>query len=390
MRLLVVSNYYPPRYVGGYELGCRDVVERLRQRGHEVVVLTSDYEAARAAGETGALRLLPLQTGHGGWRLFLRSVSSFMLTLRRTRPDIVYFWNQAGLSYWLAPLARRLGYKCAFFISDASFRAWRVGAFLRRWVENPENADSRLARTFLVQGQPIIKGSRVQFASAFLRKLAGGDAKGSPSCVIHWGIDTALFAPAEIERRPSSPMRLLFVGQIIPEKGVATLIEAVTQLIAETPGTVILTIVGGTSKPAYLEQLRKTVRATDLGGAIQFMGKKERHELVEFYHEHDVLVLPSIWDEPFAITPLEAMACGLAVVATTTGGSAETFRDGENSLTFPAGDARACAAAIVRLQHEPGLYERIQGQAMAEVATRFTLGRMIQEIECDLLTLEKS
>ena len=67
------------------------------------------------------------------------------------------------------------------------------------------------------------------------------------------------------------------------------------------------------------------------------------------YADHDVFVFPSIWEEPFSIGLLEAMACGQAVVGTTTGGSAEILVDGVNSLVFPPGDPRRLARQVKRL-----------------------------------------
>lgn len=387
MRLLVVSNYYPPYFFGGYELGCRDVVEGLKARGHSVTVLASDFQAKASEGDSKVERALRLKSGRKDLLSLCQNAVVFLRTLWQTRPEVIYFWNQAGLSHWLAPLARGLGYRCVFFISDTSFQSWRVGAFLRRFLTEP---DSRKNSSFLLRGYPVIRDCHCQFASRFLLQLAQRHSQPRNATVIHWGIDVELFRPPP-EGQPSlSPTRILYVGQIIPEKGVETLVEAVGQLLVAAPKSISLTIVGGSSNPGYLAQLQETVRGERLSESIRFAGKKARPELVELYHAHDLLVLPSIWDEPFAITPLEAMACGLAVVATTTGGSAEIFRDETNSLTFPAGDATACATAIARLQREPELYEHIRQQGMAEVASRFTLQGMIEKIETDLLSVLKS
>src|SRR5262245_23813684 len=109
MRLLVVSNYYPPYYRGGYELGCHDNVERLRRAGHEITVLTS---------QEGVLR--PTRTGYV-WRWLtadlrrrvplagiceaIRTAADelwnqwvFRIICRRCRPDVVYVWNPVGIS----------------------------------------------------------------------------------------------------------------------------------------------------------------------------------------------------------------------------------------------------------------------------------------------------
>ncbi len=303
------------------------------------------------------------------------------------RPDVVYFWNQSGLSFWLAPWARLLQLRCVFFISDTAFRSWRIGAFLRRFMTDADDRDSgRLANSWLVQGYPVTQGVHCQFASDFLRgtsqeTTARRKAKNSP--VIHWGVNPARFAPQE-EQRPDGPLRLLYVGQVIPEKGVHTAIDAVAGIVGSQRCNVTLTIAGGSSKPAYLAEQQSRVVTLGLTEAVRFVGQLERTALAELYRTHDVLVFASIWDEPFAITPLEAMAAGLAVVATNTGGSSEVFKDRENCLLFPAGDAAACAEAIITLSTDGELRQKIRRQGRQLVLSTFTLEGMIDQIERDL------
>lgn len=384
MRLLVVSNYFPPFFFGGYELGCNDVVERLRARGHEVTVLTSDHRAEEEAPQADVWRTLTVDDGQRFRPLWhLRSVVGFLRALRTVGPTAVYFWNQAGLSLWLSPVARLLGTKRVFFLSDTSFTSWKVGAFLRR---SPQG-NRRGSRHWLHHGWSILRGAHCQFASEFLRRLSLGDRAASvDDVVIHWGIDAANF-PLALERREADDVfKILYVGQIIPEKGVHTLIEAAALLVQEIGAeSFVLNLVGGSSKPDYLSDLHDKVGRLGLQGQVHFVGKVPREDLPALYRAHDVLVMPSIWDEPFAITPLEAMASGIPVVATMTGGSPEIFRDRENALTFPAGDAVSCAAALVKLRSNGALAESIAAQAAEMVRSQFTIERMVDEIEDDLM-----
>lgn len=137
MKILVVSNLYPPHHIGGYELGCRDVVERLRQRGHSVRVLTSNFRHDnRPDPEPEVERSLhcvlkagePSHDKRAEGRKLLRAVENF-------QPDIVYFWNLAGLSLWLPFTAHWHGCRTAFFLSDTNFVSWRIAAWLLRWAQ---------------------------------------------------------------------------------------------------------------------------------------------------------------------------------------------------------------------------------------------------------------
>lgn len=386
MHILIISNYYPPHFIGGYELGCKDVVEGLREKGHLVAVLTSDYGVTEGHAEPGVMRSLRLKTSAKKILTEVQNVYVFVRILLNIRPDVIYFWNQTGLSYRLAPIGKTLGYRCLFYISDTSAGSWRFGAFLRRFLRSLPREKGLLARSCLVQGRSVIRRIHCQFASSFLfdRLKDRQDGRKTRDCVIHWGVDRRCFFPARGARRTSGATKVLYVGQIIPEKGVETAIEAIGLILAENQGGVSLTIVGGSSKPEYLDALKQRTRTDNLAGAITFAGKKNRLELVQIYQSHDILVLPSVWDEPFAITPLEAMSCGLALITTLTGGSREIFRDRQNCLVFPAGDAKACARAISELRKDNVLFEAIRQEGTREVARNFTLARMVERIDKDL------
>jgi len=97
--------------------------------------------------------------------------------------------------------------------------------------------------------------------------------------------------------------------------------------------------------------------------------------------QFDVLVLPSIYDEPLARIVQEAMATGLVVVGTLTGGTKEILVDGVNGLAFPPGDASALAVQIARLADDPGLRLALARNGRRTVEEKFSLTRMVDEIE---------
>jgi glycosyltransferase involved in cell wall biosynthesis len=117
------------------------------------------------------------------------------------------------------------------------------------------------------------------------------------------------------------------------------------------------------------------------GLPVEFRGRLPRTELPALYRAHDVFVFPSIWREPFGLTQLEAMASGLAVVATAEGGHGECLRHGENALVFPPGNAEALSAHLARLIDEPGLGVRLATAARAMVGRDYTLDRYTTSLE---------
>jgi GT2 family glycosyltransferase len=97
--------------------------------------------------------------------------------------------------------------------------------------------------------------------------------------------------------------------------------------------------------------------------------------------QSDILLLPSTWEEPFSRMLLEGMVSGLAIVATPTGGTTEILRDGENGLLFAPGDAEDLALTISQLVVDPVLRTELANAGKQTVVERFTLTRMMNEIE---------
>jgi glycosyltransferase involved in cell wall biosynthesis len=308
----------------------------------------------------------------------------------------VYFWNLARLPVSLALRAEARGAVC-YYVSDPWLAKWtEEGWYEDRWYRaNSVRARHPLSRGLIRSAFRLsrltwttndLQLRHVQFCSAFLkqatleagRPVADGD-------VVHWGVNTAMFTP----ERTSHPeddrsKRLLYVGQLLPHKGVHTAIEALGRLRAAGARDLTLTIVGRCHEPDYDARLRQTVAAMNLVDAVRFDGPQPRERLPDIYRAHGVLVFPSCWDEPFAITPLEAMASELAVVGTTAGGNREIFDDEVNALTFPPEDSDACAARSHRLATDPELCRNLAGRGRSTVLQRFTLRGMVDRIESGL------
>jgi glycogen(starch) synthase len=225
--------------------------------------------------------------------------------------------------------------------------------------------------------------ANVQFCSEHLKQAAleAGQPVATAD-VVHWGIDVEKFSPAPASsEQQDRRKRLLFVGQVVGQKGVHTAIEALRLLHDAGHRDVRLTIVGGSRVPAYEAQVRGQAASSGVQNAVRFTGVYPREKLPEIYRDHGILLFPSCWDEPFAITPLEAMASGLAVVGTTRGGSREIFEHNVNALTFPAEDPQACAHQLQRLLADWKLYRDLIARGRATILDRFKFTNMVDRIE---------
>jgi glycosyltransferase involved in cell wall biosynthesis len=172
--------------------------------------------------------------------------------------------------------------------------------------------------------------------------------------VVFNGIDTGVFRPVppEPSLRRKGERLLLYVGRLQAWKGVDTMIQALAKIRAA-----VLLIAGDGDDRARLERLAAELQ---LGDRVRFLGPILRADLPRLYSSADLLLAASFASETFGISPVEAQACGLPVVATRFGGFPEVVDDGRTGLLVPPRDPAALAVAIQSL-----LDDSLRRQAMA-------------------------
>ncbi len=401
MRILVVSNLYPPHEIGGYELGCRDVVDALRSRGHDVTVVTSTYGVDAPSADDGVERrmiYLPRRTGgraaHVAKVIRREWVNHGQLRrlCRRVRPQVVYIWCPRGLSMMLGATAEKLGAAVCYYIFDHWLADANTDSWVRYWqaarrgglagglgaVLRPMAAMFKLPTDVGALAQ-----QQVQFCTKFIEQgAADAGFAAANGRVIYWGLDMTQF-PYPPKR--DDVHRLLFVGRFSAQKGAHTAVEALHHVLQQRPQLdVSLTMVGDGDDEAYMRSLRERVEQFGLAQRVNWIGWQPRQQLVSIYGEHDVFLFPSIWAEPFGIVRLEAMACGMAVVSTSTGGTGEVLEHGRNALLFREDDSEHCAEQILRLCGDGALFAALGQRGRETVERTFSFERTVDEIEQSL------
>jgi len=253
----------------------------------------------------------------------------------------------------------------------------------------------RLFRTILRLVQTPVKpilAEHLIFCSAALREqYAAMGLRVVHSAVIFNGVtrDTFSFRPQHIlHRLPDEPYRLLYSGRISAEKGVTTLVQAFHSLRA-VPGfeATTLTMLGAGQGTPYAAELGKLIRDLGLENAILFKPHQARASLPTLYRQHDVLVFPSEWKEPFGLSLIEGMATGLPVVSTHQGAPSEIVHDGENGIVFRAGDVADLVEKLRCVLSHPAEAAAIGQRASVFVSSNFSLERQVQSIQAYLLSL---
>ncbi len=192
---------------------------------------------------------------------------------------------------------------------------------------------------------------------------------------------------AQAERRTyetNGSLSLVFVGILAEHKGVHTLLEALSQLSAGERRRLHLTILGK-GHQQYEARLHSLVDQHQLSNVVEFQKPIPRADLPEFLGKFDALLLPSVWAEPLARIMQEGLACGMAVVGSANGGTAETIVHGENGLLFQPGDAADLAKQVLRLLGEPSLLRKLAEGGRKTAEERFDIHKMVANLEAYLM-----
>ena len=410
MRILVVSDLYPPSSLGGYEIAASEVTEALRGRGHDVWVLTTDAPGSGAADTDARLaRALRSRAHHAPSALRLAEESRRQADDRRAvdallataRPDVVFLWNIGGVSHQaLARLMNGSAPTVVYVFGDWPLRKFRAPHDLDPWAAifapRAESSWRRRARALLA-GAARMRGvataaaplrfDHLEYGSRFMMDLLhrGGFAAGGSERLIYYGLFGEYAHAAEsLPRRDRAGRAVLFGGRLWEAKGVHTVIEALGILRGRGHQDVTLTVAGPEEHPDYAATLRRRAEESGVASQVRWAGAVARGALLPLYRSHDALVFPSVYDEPFGIVQLEAMAAGCPVVGTGTGGSAEILEPDRNALVFRPEDAAGLADQLARLFADPALRERLREGGRQTVRARFLGSRMVDEIEAHL------
>ena len=354
LRVLFVGHRYPPDGSGGYELHCAAVREHLQSRGHAVRVLASSRGAGPWPAQPGvsrALRWHPPATplpAERAWAFERHNRAALDAELDSLAPHVVCFWRLGELSLSLVERVFERGIPALGYVGDG----WlHEGAQRDPWTPYRE--------------RPPALGDLATwvFNSRWLRDStrAAGVALRSAE-VLAPGVDRRRFTPPALGGPRGWRGRLLYAGRLTPAKGVDVALRALARL----PGCELLMVGDGSARQR--DELAGLAAALGIEDRVLFRPAVAPEALAGLYRDADALLFPVRWQEPFGLVPLEAMASGLPVVATGTGGSGEYLEDGRNALVVAPGDAAVLAGAVMRLAGDPSLRERLRGHGLATAA----------------------
>jgi glycosyltransferase involved in cell wall biosynthesis len=372
MRILLACAAYPPWGKGGGPAASESIARALSAQGHTVHVVTvADEEANedRDGIDVRTLRSLNVYWDYWKKNSFHRKLAWHALengnprallrmyrTIDGVRPDVVMTISceNINVATWLA--ARMLDIPIAHVVQSHFLLCWR-GTMFRDGVNCKEQCQvCRCTSIGKRLSSHLVDGVVAESRHMLDRHAKAGYFAGAKWKVVPAAIDW----PVRSEpRQQNETITVGYIGTVTANKGVETLARAAARLGEQAP---FHYLIAGDGPSEYAENISAIIPE----GRARFLGWADP---ASFYPEIDVLVVPSLWSEPFGRVCIEAFAHGVAVVAARSGALPEIVETGKSGLTFEAGDDGALANCLRSLEQDRSFLKRLQAGSLERVKT---------------------
>lgn len=384
MKVLMINNLYYPNQLGGAERVVQSLAESLVQTGHQVSVACVSPGDVVQTKELNGVTVHYLGVSSSLWpyrseanpkhvKLLWKTLDSLRVgmvrgldrLLDREKPDVVHSHNLAGFSVavWHAAKARRL--PLVHNLHDYSLLCARSSMFKSEKNCARQCAGCRLfsfsKRTSSDLVDAVVGVSRFVLERHLQYRFFPCSKQQE---VIFNGYESRIQL-ATGSRQGAVPLRLGYLGRLQPSKGVEWLLGVLQDLPFEAWEIWL----AGTGEAGYVEQLKRRYTSS----RVHFLGFIPPEEL---FARIDVLLVPSLWHEPFGRIIIEAYAHGVPVIAAKRGGIPEVVDDGRTGFLFDPDSPSSLPTAIGRYAAEPQLAAQMRPLALQK-AEEFSMGRMV-------------
>lgn len=409
MNICIVIDRIPPEGHGGAERVAWRTAHALKEKGHEVSIITATKRLLRETEEkvVDGVRVFSIHSAYGerwrSWRSLYNptTVGAVKKIFEKIHPEIVHAHNvHYDLSYHVLRLAKHSGARVYVTAHDVMFftygklyefidpthpvckKDWnyRVSAWQKikrfKWRYNPLR-DSIIRR--------YLRSADIFFSVSDALRQALLQNGMPESRVLYTGINTNEWTAGESAiaafRKKFSlegSNVIFFGGRLNPAKGGGPLLDALEETIQKVPSALLLVA----SEPdAYMKTLLEQARERGIEKHIVCTGWLQGDELKAAYHTADVVVVPSVCFDSFPLTVLEAMSCSTPVIATCFGGSSEMVVNGETGYIINPYDTDSFAKVLTDILTDTQKRDTFGKAGYARVQEIFSLERHVMLLE---------
>jgi glycosyltransferase involved in cell wall biosynthesis len=377
---LLTETYYP--VVGGGETQARLLAEDLVARGFRVIVVTrrstSTLKKLERIGGVIVCRTPPVGAGQlKRWTMVFACLP--VLLRRRHQYELIYVSGFKALGLTAVVVSRLLGKRC---VLKADSNGEMSGAFFDRGRQTLGlGSESALFRLFLkVRNHILRRADRfVAISTDIAEELHRHGVQPGAIELVTNSVDTKLFSPvndstkAALRRKlllPADQIIVTFTGRLVSYKGLPLLLQ-VWEQVQRVHSRAMLLLVGSGGLDIHNceAELKRMVQTKDLERSVRFTG--DVHNVHEYLQASDIFVFPTE-KEAFGISLVEAMACGLPVIATPTGGIKDFLVGGQNGLQVDPGSFTMLYDAIHRLLSDSSLAGTLGAAALVTARARYS------------------
>lgn len=390
MKILYINALYSPLIAGGAEISLKLIVEGMKSLGHDVAVLSTMPEKGLKKNQVDGVTVYraglqnqywPFSTGKHSkisrlaWHYQDQANTAMAEIVKeiiaQERPDAVSCHNLVGWSAAVWKPIHEAGIPIVQVLHDLYLLCPNSNMFNNRHPCSGQCFSCRLLRSNHAEESEQVSAV-VGISNSILQRFLSFDYfRNASKHVIH--NTRAIPNPShKTKREANQPIRFGYLGTLSKVKGVEWLIGQFQKLEFDANLSI-----AGKGEKVYENHLKNLAGNSQ----IEFVGYVNS---TEFLAEIDVLVVPSLWEEPLGMVAIEALANHVPVIANKRGGLQETVKDGINGLYCHDSDPDSLGFAMRQLYHNPDQYNQFSQAARESVASILDADRMIGEYEAVL------
>jgi N-acetyl-alpha-D-glucosaminyl L-malate synthase BshA len=360
MKIAILLWRFLPRYIGGAEIATYNIAKYLAKRGHEVHIITSS-ESGILNQEQQNFYIHTIKRGKVRFIRFLPFLIRILAVLRKIKPDIIHAQTIGmGIVGFLAKKFFKIPY-IVYGRGSEVYLSWPLKNQVSKLVFR--HADAVIALT--------------EDMKKLLQRFCNREVYVIPN-----GIELDRFSNLPKKEEVLSKIGIdkqenviIFVGRLCYVKGVKYLIQAMNIITKENRKVKLLIIGDGEER----QNLENFVKELNLENNVIFLGNFHNEKIPEYMSASDIFVLPSL-SEGFPVVILEAMACGLPIVATNVGGIPYIIKERENGFLVMPKNAEQIAEKVLYLIENKNILKEISENNKERVKD-YNLNNVVEKLE---------